>query len=361
MNEKINSIGLFTMINSLTSASLYGIFSSYLLGTAENASFISVIIGFLISLVIAKIILSFFYKYPELSYSDKMKKIHKKTSYFFIIISILISIFGYILFTYRLTTFLSTQYLVETPKYLISLLIIFITFYTASKGLEATIRVSTISFFISMFIFIFDFATLFNQIKLENILPIMTVSYKNIIITSIIFSFYFIIPITNIYSLKLNQIKDKTKFKKYYYLGIVLSFIIALISIISVNGISGIEINKLFDYPIYTVLKRIKLFSFLDSLENVSIMLWILFIINTSSMSLLFIFNTFKNTFNTNKKITKLFNYLVIIISFSIQNFIFSKNNYNESYHYIWIPFTILSIILIIIIYSLLKDRLQNK
>ena len=78
--DKINSFGLFTMINSLTSASLYGIFSSYIIYKAKNASLISITIGFIFSLIISKIIYSFFIKYPNLSFSNKMKLIHKKSN-----------------------------------------------------------------------------------------------------------------------------------------------------------------------------------------------------------------------------------------------------------------------------------------
>ncbi len=357
--EKINSFGVFTIITSLTSSALYGIFTSYMLNKARNASVISILIGTILVLIIAKIILNFFYKYPSLTYTEKIKKIHKHYK-IIAIISVLCSTLGYILFTYRLTSFMSTQYLVNTPRILISILILFITFYIASNGIETTIRVSTITFYISMFIFLFDLFSLVNQIKIDNILPLLNTSYSNIFISSITFAFYFTIPITNIYSFKLNQIVDKNKFKKYYYLSIILSLLIAIISIFTTIGISGIKINELFDYPIYTLLKRIKLFSFLDSLENVSIMLWILFIINTSNMSLLFIFNTIKETFNLNKKKSNIINILIIIFSFIISNFVLFNNNYSETYNYIWIPFSILFIIFILIIYSQIKDRLNK-
>ena len=359
-NEKVNSFGLFTMITSLTSASIYGVFSSYVLNKSKNASFISLLIGLLIIMFLSKVLYNFFIKYPNLSHTEKMKLIFPKIHKPLLVIFIITSTTGYILFTYRLTTFLSTQYLVNTPRLLISSLIFFITFYISSKGLETTIRVSVITFFVSMFIFLFDFLSLVNQVKLDNLLPIINTSYKNIILFSILFSFYFTIPITNIFALKLNQIQDKKNFKKYYYLSILLSFIIALISIITTIGISGIKITELFDYPIYTVLKRIKLFSFLDSLENVSIMLWILFIINTCSMSLLFIFNTTKETFNLNDKKSKIINIIILLISFIIPNFIFSKNNYNESYSYIWIPFSILIIIFLLVLISQIKDKLNK-
>ena len=355
--EKINCFGLFTMMCSLTSASIYGIFSSYIFNKSKNASFISLLLGLIFIYIISKIIFNFFIKYPDLSFTNKIKNIFKKYHKIVLTLSILSSLLGYILFTYRLTMFLSTQYLVNTPKFLILLLIIFITFYTSSKGLETTIRVSTITFYISIIIFLFDFFSLVNQVKIDNMLPIINVSYENIIISSILFSFYFTIPITNIFSLNLNQLEDKSKFKKYYYLSLLVSFLIALISITTTIGISGIKINELFDYPIYTLLKRIHLFSFLDSLENISIMLWILFIINTCTMSLLFIFNTTKETFNLTNKKSNIINFILIIITFIIQVFIFFKNNYNESYNYIWIPFSILFIIFMIVLIAQIKDR----
>ena len=211
-----------------------------------------------------------------------------------------------------------------------------------------------------MFIFLFDFMSLIGEVKLDNLLPIFIVSKKDIFISSITFAFYFTIPLTNLFSLNLNQIDDKNKFKKYYYLGITLSFIIAILSIFTTICLSGTKINELFDYPIYTTLKRIKLFSFLDSLENVSIMLWILFIINASSMSLLFIFNTINDTFNLTKKKNNIIKFIIMSICFTIPNFIFTNNNYNESYNYIWIPFIVLLLIFLIVIYSLIKDRFNN-
>ena len=122
----------------------------------------------------------------------------------------------------------------------------------------------------------------------------------------------------------------------------------------------GINIINLFDYPVYSTLKRIKLFSFLDSIENISILSWIFYIINACSMFLLFMFNTIKDTFKLNNKKSNIINIILFIISFSIPNFIFLKNNYNESYEYIYLPLIIEFIVLLIVILSLIKNRLKN-
>lgn len=360
-DEKINSFSLSTIILSLCCSTFYGIFSSYIINTAKNASIISIIIGFIISIIISIIINTFIKKEETLTYTKKIKNIFPKTSLIINIISILCSIFGYILLTYRLTTFLSNQYLVETPRYLISLLILSLTFYTASKGFNTAIRVSVITFFISIAIFFFDFFSLISEIKIDNFLPLITVSYKNILSSSIVFSLYFSIPLIYLNIIPYNQIKDKKNFNKYYYLMIFASFIIILSSIFISIGVNGSIIISLFDYPVYSTLKRIKLFSILDSLENISYAAWFLFIINTSNMMLIYVFNGLKETFNIKQKYEIIPKILVMLITFSIPNFIFSNNNYNESYEYIYIPVIFISITLLIVIIFLIKYKYKKR
>ena len=50
--EKINSFCMSTIILSLCCSTFYGVFSSYIINTAKNASLISIIIGFILSLII---------------------------------------------------------------------------------------------------------------------------------------------------------------------------------------------------------------------------------------------------------------------------------------------------------------------
>ena len=358
--EKVNSFGLSTMICALCCSSFYGVFSSYIIHETLNSCIISILIGYLLSLVISKLILNLFNIHSNKSFANKIKLIYKKINIIIIIISILCSIFGYILLSYRLTTFLTNQYLIETPKYLILLMIVITTYYIASKGIETTIRVSTICFYISTIIFLFDFFSLISQINFQNFLPLIEVSLKKIIINALLFSLYFTITTTQVYAIKKDQITNKNKFDKYFYIMLSFSFFIIFISITTMIGVSGIKVTSLFDYPVYSTLKRIKLFTFLDSLENISILAWVYYIINSCSMFLLFIFNTIKDYFKLNNKKSKIINIIITIISFSIPNFIFLRNNYNESYEYIYLPLIIECIVLLIIIISLIKNRLNK-
>lgn len=356
-NERINSFGLFTMIISLTSAAFYGIYSSYIIYLSKSTSLFTMIIGLILGLLFSKIFLKLFKKKKNISLSNKIKLIYPKSSIFINVILIICTFFTYIFLTYRLTSFLSNEYLVEMPTYLISILVIFTTTYTASKGLETTIKVSTISFYISSIIFLFDTFSLIGQIKLDNFLPLFNISKINSLLSSIFFTLYFFVPIVNIGFIKYNQIEDNNKFSKYYYLGIIISFLISFISLFNTIGISGINVNLLFDYPIYANLKRIKLFSFLDSLENISIMLWLLYVLNSSSLVLLSLTNQIKETFSIKNKTTNIIIYILVFLSFLLPNLILNNSNYAETFNYIYIPLIILIVYFIIIIISSFKIK----
>jgi len=356
--EKINSFFYCTLILHLCTSSFYGIFSSYIISKTKNSSLLSLLLGFIFSLIISKIIFAFVSYKEDLNYVEKIKYLFPKTSKIVNIISILCSIFGYILITYRLTTFLSNHYLINTPRYLISLLIIIFTYYAYSKGIQTIIRISFVTFIISIINFFFDFFSLLNQINIENLLPVIDVNYITIIKSSILFSLYFSIPLIYLNVISLNQITNKKNLKKYYYIMISLSFIIIFISTFTSISVNTSNVCSLFDYPIYSTLKRIRLFSFIDSLENISISAWFLFIINISNMMIIYIFNGIKDTFNISN--TFIYKFIILTFVFIIQNFVFSNNNFNESHKYILIPVIFLSISLLIIIISLLKSKINR-
>jgi len=352
--EKVNCFGFLTLIVALSGAAFYGVFSSYMISYAKTASIISMVIGFVISLIISKILITFFKQKENLSFVNKIKYIYGKFSIVINILLIICSLFMYILFTYRLTSFLSSQYLIEMSQIFLLIMILFITYYIASKGLETTTRVSTISFFLGTFIYIFDATSLMKQIDFDNYLPLITVDTNNILLTSIMFALYFSVPIFYLNIASFNQITNKEKFNKIFYIILIISFMMPLISLITTIGVSGINVISLFDYPLYTILKKINLFTFLDSIENVSIMLWILYIINASSAILLFIYNSVKETFNIKKKNSNIIFVIILLISFLIPKIFLINNTFMETFKYIYIPIIIASIILLINIISLI-------
>ena len=360
-DEMINSFGLCTNVIALSGASFYGIYSSYILNTAKTSTLIAMIFGYLLSTIFTTIILKFFKAKPELSLAQKIKYTYSKFSYFINILFSICTLSVYVFMTYRLTSFICSQYLIETSKKLVLLAVLLCTFHIADKGIETTTRVSTLSFYVATFIFLFDIFALFGQIEIDNYLPITNFNVKDIAKASFVFSLYFSVPIVNIYACKFDQISDKDNFSKYFTFAHLFSLLILFLSIGTTLGVLGIELCNIFDYPLYTVLKKISLFRFIESFENVSIMLWVIYIINATSISLLCTFNTLKDTFNLKNKSFKYMKYILFVIAFLIPTIFFMDNTFIDSLNYVWIPASLTVMMLLIVTISLIFITIKNK
>lgn len=358
MKEKISNFSFLTIIYSISSASFYGITSAYLFEKGNTSLVISILLGYIISLLISIIYLKIFSYKENLSFVNKLKQIYKKFHYIPNTIIIIASISLYIIATNRLVTFLSTQYLIETSKVIILFLVVMTTYYTASKGIETISRVSSISFFISLTIFMFNLLSLIKHINIENYFPIITVSKSTILETSLVYALFFTGPIFYMNSICKNELDKKEKITKQYYLIHLVSFLIVSLGIITTLGVYGINLCKIFDYPLYTVLKKISLFNFIDAVENTSISLWIISTINTSTIVLYFTLQSIKETFNQNNKII---DYIVVAISLIIPIILFNKSNFLESFDYIKVPIIVLIIPIIISLISLILKKNTTK
>ena len=334
MNEKINSKCLFTSIISLSGAFFYSVYSSYLLKTSLTDSIISMILGYLISLIFLKIIFNFFDK-------NGLENKSKFTKFILVILSLII----YSLFAYRLCSFLSTQYLLDRPKIIIMSMICLLTYYIASKGFETIARVSIISFIVGIVLLTFDIIFLSKEINISNFFPMFISKPINIIKPALMYSVLFSGPVFYINYVSKDNISDKENIKKYFYISSFVSFIITLLCLITTIGVLGVDLCNMFDYPLYTVLKKISVFNFLESIENVGMMIWFLYIINASSITLYFSLKLFNEIFNVKNKRSNIFILLLCIVSPLI---LFSNNIFVETYKYLLIPFSILLTIILI-------------
>lgn len=360
-NNKINSFSLSALILPLSGAPFWGILTSYMVHTSKTATLISMIIGFIISLIISKIFLKFFDCFPDLLGADKIKRTFGFLSYLINSLYGIIALIMYIFLSYRLSNFISSQYLTETLNTYIYALIIFITTFIASKKIETITRISIISFYISLIIFVFDFSSLITNIDYNNFLPLVTVSLKDILKSSISFSLYFTLPLFYLLCYKKNNLVDKDKFNKMYYKMLTLSFMILFISLSTTIGVYGIYLTNLFDYPLYTVLKKIKIFSFLESIENISVIIWIIYTINACSLLLCSTFDNLKITYNLNNKKSNILNIILIILIFIFPLLFYNNSNFVETYEYVKIPLLVTFILLVLVILTTFIISLKYK
>lgn len=229
---------------------------SNLLRISKSDVWICIILGTILGFIILKI------------FSKLNNKGLKITSY---ISNIVILFFG----LFSTTKLISSIYLSSTPSYIIMIPNILLIIYTVKQGFNAFLR-STNTLFIFLLILISSTAfMLLPGIEIDYFKPVMTSKINNILLGSLSTAITMTLPIVLI-----------PNFKKYYKPKFYLySAIILFIIIICTFGNLGVEMSALYRYPEYIVLKRISALNFIDNVENILFIIWIIIGFTSSTMS----------------------------------------------------------------------------
>lgn len=319
-------------------------------------SWISIIISYIIGFIPILIIL-----YIS-NYQDKLN-IYEKNIYLFgkilgTIINYIISIILFIIaitILYNIINFINTQYLYHTPMLLTSIVFIILIIYCSTKEINVISHISLILISFNIILYLLSNISIINEIKLDNLLPIAKTNISNILLSSLKITSINILPTIILLIIPKDKITNKKKYNKSIIISYIIGFIISLLTIINTISVLGIHLTKTFIYPEYIVLKKIKLFGFLERGENIISLKWI-----TESYIYLtiIIYTISKNITNNHKKFTYtniIIGILLIITSNSLFKNITIFNNYiNNKFIYIT---SILFIIYIIITIKILINK----
>ena len=278
--KKINK---FNVLQYMLSFGLFmGAGLSNILNLAKEEVWICGIVG----TVIGYIILLIFSKLNESSF--------KITS---LIANITLLFFG----LYSTTKLISSISLSNTPIYFIMIPNILLVLYTVKKGLNSFLRASFVLFIFFMILMIFSAGMLAPSVDLDFFKPVLINGAGKIILGSISFAVTSVFPI-------LLMPDFKMQFSSKCYL---LSSVNLLIVIVCTFGNLGSEMSELYRYPEYIVLKRISALNFIDNVENILFMIWIIVGFESSVTSSL----------NIAKMYGKKFFYIVILILYFLISF----------------------------------------
>ena len=189
----------------------------------------------------------------------KFDKIDNKLYTLFLII------FMNTLFT-NLVNFIDSEYLYDTPPLLITILLIFTIIYILKNGEKSLFRTSLVIFFLCFFIYIIVTIGLIRQINILNIFPIFKFKISNFLIALWHYIVYTTIPLL----IYLKSIKKNIN--KSYFFNHLLIFII----IFTLLAVFGINLAKLYTFPGYHILKRAFAGAFIERLEKVLAIYYIL-------------------------------------------------------------------------------------
>lgn len=274
--KKISYLELSAIFLAIIISFNSGINSYILKQDAGINSWIAIILSYIIGIIplLLTIYISNYKK--ELNLFEKNK--HLYGDIFGTIINIFISTILFIIaltLLYNIVSFITTQFLYRTPMIITSTLLIILIIYCGTKEINVIAHVSIILMTINIIMFLTSNFSLIGDIKLDNLLPILKINHNKLLLSSIKIAIINILPIIIILIIPKDKITNEKKFTKWLIISYIIGTIISFITIVTTIGVLGIYLTKAFEYSEYMVLKKIKLFGFLERVENIISMQWI--------------------------------------------------------------------------------------
>lgn len=265
MNKENFSLTYFVS-RMLFSGSIYSIMFNY----SENDALIACIFGTIFGLFIIFLI----------------NKMNLNNPFFKIILFLLYLYFIIISFV-TFETYTDSFLLTNTPKIITVIPALAIGIYASFKSINTLKRVSFIFFILSISSFTLIIIMLSSYLNIGNVLPLFSHSKINILQSA--FTFGVLSSTPNIL-LKEENISLK-KHMLYYFLTSILNLIICyyILSVLTPN------VAKIYSFPEYMVLKRIKIFDFIENVENLSVLVYYFDYFFLITLSFKRIYNLIKN------------------------------------------------------------------
>ena len=308
-------------------------------------------IGALLGLLIGFVIIYLYSKFLELKKKRNLKEILKQNKILGIFVYLLLIIASYILLIYSLViykVFVASFMLIKTPEILLLIPIVIFGTYGAFKGLTVINRVAESLIPLALGLAAFAFLGIVGLFDSSNFLPILTTTPTNFFKTAITFA-----GISTFPNLLTIHYQEKPKYMLTTY---SLTCLLIIATIIYVNGILGEELVHIYRFPEYMVLKQLKLFQFIEKVENILSIAWIfnIFILLMTSI------HSIKELL-PNKK-PKIITVIILILTLYMIDKVFAFNYVNELRIYKLLPYisVIIPLIIIIPLLYLAKKKKSN-
>ena len=275
--DKITNIQFSSLIFFPILALFSGIGTHNTIKIAEVDSYISVFLAYILGfLPILLFMLIFNYK-KDLNIVDKVKYLFGDTLGMIInyVINILVLFIGVTLLN-GITNFAISQFLAETPIMVLMILIGIILVYNVSLGIETISRVAVIFLAIIIILTIMSTSGVLPHFEMSNIKPFLEYGLEQPFKGSIVLTLTNVIPIFVLLVIPKGKINDNRNTNKWLIGFYTLAFIFIFMAMLLTIGALGIYLCNIYQYPEYTVLKKISLFNFLDRIENFIYVKWIL-------------------------------------------------------------------------------------
>lgn len=345
---------MFTIIiNQIMLSSLKSILSE-----THSSAILNVIYITAIALIISSIILKLLKKFPNSDILDISNFLGGKTLKFIVGIAFICYFtFFTALLLRNFCSFLQIVYYQLTEVIFITLLFLIAAILACNFKNNAVFKTNLIIFPLLILSIIFLFATNFRYFTLERIFPILGNGFNATFIQgfSNLFAFQ---GLCYIYFLPTN-LQNPKEIKKITLISIILSgiYLLLCITIILFMFNAFIDTGELM--PLYSAVRYIEFGTFIQRLDSVFLLIWIISFISYLSIVISFCKNIFKkitNIKNENFVILPLA-FLILAISLIPQNYAISNFLVTDIYKYAFFIFAIGICISLLIIANFKKIR----
>lgn len=224
-------------------------------------------IASLLGVLLGSLFIWFFQKFKE---NHAFTNILQKSIFF---------LFNFFVFTQILfifETFCSSFYLIKSPHIYILLPLIFIIYRITKNGFSTITKVSDVLLPISLLLVLFISLGLIKNMNFDYFLPVLTEDTFSILQGTIYFAIYSTAP----FFLLWNEKTEKNLLKPY-----LLSSLTVFLAAIIITAVLGPNLTQIYRYPEYMTLKKIKLFNFVEKVENIVSITWIFDLFITLAVS----------------------------------------------------------------------------
>ena len=339
-----------TVLYFISRALFLGVGFSLLFDKSGKDAWISIILGTIMGLFIV-VPISKVLKYKKDKTLYEILKDMKLLGFIIKIIFMLFLIFLLYECIVIIQTLIISFFLINTHPIVVGVSGAVLAILTIKEDDSTLFKVAETLIVISIFTLLITFSILLSYSEFDAFLPVLTTPIKNIFIGALYYTAFSTGPL-----LLTLDFKDDGK----HFISCYLSSSLALLFIcIVIIGVLGPELIKIYRFPEYMVLKRIKLLDFIEKVENIISIIWIL----DAFMILATTTKTLKNLFP--KKCGKICSSLILIIVTITTGLYFGSNYVLDLEIYYYVPIILGSALFLILIpifiFSLFKYKKRIK
>lgn len=346
--KKTSYLELGSLVIIQTVTTFFGISISILKEDAGVNAWLSALISYIIGFIPLLMVIFISNYKKDLNLHDKINNLFgNKIGFIINIILSLLLVSLAITLLYNINNFILSQFLYRTPFIVSCTLFMLLIIYTTNKGINVITKMSLLLLVINIALYTINITSLIPNIDLNNFYPILKENTDKILPGSIKISCINYLPLLTILIVPKNKLTVPKQYTKTIIISYIIGAIISFGLIITTFGVLGINLVNAFEYSEYIVLRKVKLLGFLERIENIISLQWI---IGTFVYLTIIIYTMSKSIPLKSIKSHKIINIIIGIILIALTIFIFKDNTIFDNYIKNIFPYIMMGLIMIYIL-----------